>query len=60
MVASNRSSTGTLYVIKRVSIVRHRFNATIAAACVASLSAAGCISHTVAGNPTTAGPTTTS
>jgi hypothetical protein len=53
MVASNRS------LIKRASNHRHRIKRTIAAACVISLSAAGCISHTVAGNPTTTGPTTT-
>ena len=39
---------------------RHRIKATIAAASVVTLSAAGCISHTVAGKPTAASPTTTS
>ena len=53
MVASNKS------LIKRASNYRHRIKTTIAAACVISLSAAGCISHTVAGTPTTASPTTT-
>ncbi len=62
MVESSRSSTGKhpSMLIKRVSTVRHRFTATIAAACVVTLSAAGCITHTVAGNPTTTSPTTTS
>ena len=62
MVESSRSSTGKhpSLLIKRESIYRHRIKANIAAACVVTISAAGCISHTVAGKPTAASPTTTS
>ena len=62
MVRSNKSSSGERrsLLIKPASVYGHRIKAAIAAACVVTLSAAGCISHTVAGNPTTASPTTTS
>jgi hypothetical protein len=60
MVESSRSSTGKRpsLLIERNRVYRHRIKATIAAASVVTLSAAGCISHTVAGNPTTASPNT--
>jgi hypothetical protein len=59
MVVSNKSSSGKHPSprIKRNPVYRHRITATVAAASVVTLSAAGCISHTVAGNPTTASPT---
>jgi len=62
MVRSNKSSSGEYrsLLIKPASVDRHHIAATIAAASVVTLSAAGCISHTVAGNPTTASPTTMS
>jgi hypothetical protein len=63
MVGSSRSPSGghRSPLIKPESVYRRRFKAAIAAACVVAISAAGCsISHTVAGKPTTASPTTTS
>lgn len=48
MVASNKSSQ---------RVYRRRIKSTIAAACIVTLSSAGCISHTVAGRPL-ASPTT--